>query len=104
MLQRAGWKVFCKAIRNYLSENMKMYRWSRVKILPKKKTELVKFWSAERGLLMILVTCMSAAGQFVLPLIVFPKENFKIALLNVAPPGTIATHVHQEISSFYLCG
>lgn len=54
------------------------------------KKQVCSLSSAERGALMTLVVCMSAAGQFVPPMIVFPRKNMKAELLEGAPPGTIA--------------
>lgn len=60
------------------------------KILTMKgKREVHKLSSAERGALVTIVTCMSASGQFIPPLMVFPRKNMKAELLDGAPPGTI---------------
>lgn len=56
----------------------------------KGKKEVHKLSSAERGALVTVVTCMSATGQFIPPLMVFPRKNMKAELLDGAPPGTIA--------------
>lgn len=56
----------------------------------KGKKEVHKLSSAERGALVTIVTCMSASGQFIPPLMVFPRKNMKAELLDGAPPGTIA--------------
>lgn len=45
--------------------------------------------SAERGGLVTLVFCMSAAGVFVPPLFIFPRVNMKKELEDRAPPGSI---------------
>jgi hypothetical protein len=45
--------------------------------------------SSERGALVTVVTCMSASGIFVPPLLVFPRKNTKLELLDGTPPGTI---------------
>lgn len=44
--------------------------------------------SAERGALITLVTCMSASGFFVPPLMIFPRVNMKDELKNGAPSGS----------------
>lgn len=63
----------------------------RSKILAVKGKKQIGTLSAqERGALMTVVTCMSPAGIFVPPLIVFPRKNMKPELLNGCPPGTIA--------------
>ncbi|XP_026316403.1 CENP-B homolog protein 2-like [Hyposmocoma kahamanoa] len=60
------------------------------KILTMKgKREVHKLSSAERGALVTIVTCMSASGQFIPPLMVFPRKNMKAELLDGAPPVTI---------------
>ncbi|KAJ4428466.1 hypothetical protein ANN_24503 [Periplaneta americana] len=56
----------------------------------KRKEEVARLSSAERGFLMTVVTWMSASGVFVAPLIVFPRMRMKPELLNGTPPGTIA--------------
>jgi hypothetical protein len=56
------------------------YTPSRVETLKGKKEE-----SAERGALVTLVTCMGASGIFVPPLVVFPRKNMKLELLNGTP-------------------
>ncbi|CAK1554374.1 unnamed protein product [Leptosia nina] len=55
----------------------------------KGKKAFHKLSSAERGALITIVTCMSASGQFIPPLMMFPRKNMKAELLNGAPPGTI---------------
>lgn len=47
--------------------------------------------SAEREVLVSLVTCMSAVGMYVPPMFVFPRENMKAELIDGAPPGSIFT-------------
>jgi hypothetical protein len=44
---------------------------------PKGKRQVASLSSAERGALVTVVTCMSASGHFVAPLI-FPQEEYKI--------------------------
>jgi hypothetical protein len=56
----------------------------------KGKKQVVRLSSAERGCLMTAVTCMSASGIFVPPLIVFPRARLKPELLNGTAPGTVA--------------
>jgi hypothetical protein len=63
----------------------------RSKVLAVKGKKQIGTLSAqERGALMTIVTCMSPAGIFIPPLIVFPRKNMKPELLNGTPPGTIA--------------
>ena len=56
----------------------------------KGKRKISSLSSAERGALVTAVMCMSAAGQFVPPMLVFPRKNMKAELLDDGPPGTIA--------------
>ena len=58
--------------------------------------------SAERGVLSTVVVCMSAGGNFVPPMVIFPRVRMKAELQDGAPAGTIfACHssgwMHQEI-------
>lgn len=46
--------------------------------------------SMERGKLMTVVTCMNAAGNYVPPLIIFPRKNMTEGLMDGAPPGAIS--------------
>lgn len=48
--------------------------------------------SAERGSLVTVVTCMSATGHFIPPLLVFPRTNQKPELLDGAPNGSRAAY------------
>lgn len=45
--------------------------------------------SAERGELVTVSTCVSALGNHIPPMMVFPRVNFKEYMLKGAPPGTI---------------
>lgn len=55
----------------------------------KGKKQVACLQSAERGALMTVVTCASAAGQFVPPMIIFPRKNMKLELMNGTPPGSV---------------
>lgn len=46
--------------------------------------------SGERGQLTTAVLCMSASGNFIPPLLIFPRIRMKAELLDGAPPGTIS--------------
>lgn len=46
--------------------------------------------SAERGTLVTVETCMSAAGDYMPPMFIFPRKREKIELLDDAPPGSTA--------------
>ncbi|XP_046677400.1 MFS-type transporter clz9-like [Homalodisca vitripennis] len=56
----------------------------------KGKREVYKLSSAERGRLITIVACMSASGNFVPPMLVFPRKRMKPELMDGAPPGSIA--------------
>lgn len=45
--------------------------------------------SAERGSNVTVVCCMSAGGSYIPPVLIFPRKNMKIELIDEAPPGTI---------------
>jgi hypothetical protein len=47
-----------------------------------------KITSAERGQLMTLEICMSAAGNYIPPLLVFPRKREKLSLMDGTPPGS----------------
>lgn len=55
------------------------------------KRQIGALTSAERGSLVTVITCMSAGGQFVPPLVIFPRKNMNEQLMRGAPPGSIAT-------------
>lgn len=57
----------------------------------KGKRQIGSLTSAERGSLVTIVPCMSAGGEFVPPLVIFPRKNMNEQLLKGAPPGTIAS-------------
>lgn len=44
--------------------------------------------SAERGVLSTVVIFMAAGGNFIPPLIIFPRKRMKVELQDGAPPGT----------------
>ncbi|XP_047022728.1 MFS-type transporter clz9-like [Helicoverpa zea] len=46
--------------------------------------------SAERGQLTTAVLCVSASGNYVPPLLIFPRVRMKAELLDGAPPGTVS--------------
>ncbi|XP_072398037.1 uncharacterized protein [Diabrotica undecimpunctata] len=45
--------------------------------------------SGERGINVTMIACVSAAGTFIPPGIIFPRVHFKEHMINNAPPGTI---------------
>jgi hypothetical protein len=68
----------------------------------KGKRQISSVQSAERGSLVTAVNCMSPTGQFIPPLLVFPRKYMERELMNGTPPGSIhACHpagwTHSEI-------
>nr|CAI5826509.1 unnamed protein product [Callosobruchus analis] len=57
----------------------------------KGKRQVGALSSAERGSLVTVVTCMSAAGHYIPPLFVFPRVNMKAELLDGTPNGSIVS-------------
>lgn len=58
-------------------------------IAQKGKKQVDSLTSAERGTLITAVICMSAAGTYVPPMLIFPRARMHPALTVDAPPGTI---------------
>lgn len=58
----------------------------------KGKKAVHKLSSAERGGLITVVVCMSAAGQFVPPMVIFPRKTRKDALGDGLPAGSITEY------------
>lgn len=56
---------------------------------PKGLKQVGKATSAEKGLTITAVCCISATGVFIPPMLIFPRKNFAERLLKGAPPGTI---------------
>ncbi|CAH2102825.1 unnamed protein product [Euphydryas editha] len=66
------------------------------KIIARKgKKQIGAMTSAERGSLITIVICMSPAGIFVPPMIIFPRKNMSNALMRGAPVGSIG-RVHPS--------
>ena len=62
-----------------------------IKIVSMKgKKQVSRVTSAEKGLTVTLLCCMSAAGQFVPPMFIFPRKRMAPGLMNGAPPGSVA--------------
>ncbi|KAL0858552.1 hypothetical protein ABMA27_012406 [Loxostege sticticalis] len=53
------------------------------------KKQIGAMSSAERGSLITIITCMSPAGIFVPPMIIFPRKNMSDRLMKGAPVGSI---------------
>lgn len=63
---------------------------SQSKIISKRGRKQVGIISsAERGQLVTAEICFSAAGQYIPPLLIFPRTRMKPELLDGAPPGSI---------------
>ncbi|CAH1967248.1 unnamed protein product [Acanthoscelides obtectus] len=58
----------------------------------KGKRQVGALSSAERDSLVTVVTCMSAAEDYIPPLFVFPRVNMKAELLDGTPNGSIAIY------------
>ena len=58
-------------------------------IAPTGKKQVGKIVSAEKGETITAVVCVSAAGVFVTPVLIFPRKNMNSRLLVGAPPGTV---------------
>lgn len=58
-------------------------------IAAKGKRYVQKLSSAERGATVTVITCASAAGQYVPPMLIFPQKRWQNELLDGAPPGSI---------------
>lgn len=60
------------------------------KVLAQKgRRQVGSITSAERGQLSTAVICMSAGGNYVPPMLIFPRQRMKQELTDGAPPGTI---------------
>nr|CAH7765781.1 unnamed protein product [Callosobruchus chinensis] len=56
----------------------------------KGKKQVAALRSLERGKLRTVVTCMNASGNYVPPLIIFPRKNMSQELMDGAPAGAIS--------------
>lgn len=59
------------------------------KVISEKGRNVSKITSAERGITVTVVCCMSAGGHFVPPTFIFPRKRHHDALMNGAPLGSI---------------
>ncbi|KAJ8941970.1 hypothetical protein NQ314_010190 [Rhamnusium bicolor] len=55
----------------------------------KSKRQIAAITSAERGSLVTFIASMSAGGQFIPPMLIFPRKNRNDQLMRGAPPGSI---------------
>jgi len=61
-----------------------------MKILELKgKRQISSVQSPDQGFLVTVVNCVSPTGQFIPPLLVFPRKYNKQELMNGTPPGSI---------------
>lgn len=58
-------------------------------VATKGKRQVSKMTSGERGKLVTAVCCMSAAGQFTPPMLIFPRTRMSDLLMKDAPVGSI---------------
>jgi hypothetical protein len=58
-------------------------------ITHKGKRQIVSQTSGERGGLITVIVAMSASGQFIPPLIIFPRRNMNNELMRGSPPGAV---------------
>ncbi|KAI8780679.1 tigger transposable element-derived protein 6, partial [Biomphalaria glabrata] len=61
---------------------------AKIKTLKGKK-QIGVLSSAERGRTVTTVICRSAAGEYVPPMLIFPRQRMKMELMDGAPPGSI---------------
>lgn len=61
----------------------------------KGKRQIASLTSAERGALITVIACMSAGGEFVPPMLIFPRKNMNAQLMRGIPPGSIG-EVHPS--------
>jgi hypothetical protein len=60
-------------------------------VAPKGDKQLGSTTSAERGQLVTVICGVSATGNHIPPMIIFPRVNFKDYMLNGAPPATLGS-------------
>lgn len=58
-------------------------------VATKGKRQVSKITSGERGQLVTAICCMSAAGQFTPPMLIFPRSRMSDLLMKDAPVGSI---------------
>lgn len=55
----------------------------------KGKKQIGALTAVERGSLITIIVCMSAGGNFIPPMIIFPRTNWTDRLMKRGPPGAI---------------
>lgn len=58
-------------------------------VVPKGFRDLASATSTERGTLVTMTACISAVGNHLPPMLIFPRVNFKPYMTTGAPPGTL---------------
>lgn len=58
-------------------------------ISSKGKRQIATMTAAERGALTTVIFCMCAAGNFIPPMLIFPRTNMNHLLMKGCPPGAI---------------
>lgn len=58
-------------------------------IAPKGIKQIGSMTSGERGVNITMIACISAVGNHVPPMLIFPRVHFKDHMLNGAPPGSV---------------
>jgi len=60
-------------------------------VAPKGVKQLGSTTSAERGQLVTVICAVSATGNHIPPMIIFPRVNYKEYMIHGAPPGTLGS-------------
>ena len=72
------------------------------KIIARKgKKQVGSITSAERGVLVTAVLCRSAAGNYVPPMLIFPRQRWKEELIDGAPPGSKHTYISDMFVQWF---
>lgn len=67
----------------------------------KGKKQISALTAAERGKLVTIIACMSAGGDFVPPMMIFPRKNWTNLLMKGGPPGALGRcHISGWVQSY----
>lgn len=66
-------------------------------IASKEKRQIGALTAAERGSLVTIITCMSAGGNFVPPLVIFPRKN-----MDTHQDGCKQTFLQNGLNIFWI--
>ena len=55
----------------------------------KEKKQIGAFTAAERGKLVTIVMCIGAGGNYVPPMLIFPRKTWSPRFMKRAPPGSL---------------